>query len=118
MSEANPQPLSEALDKEAGKLRKVRLEIETELGIAQLKLEDLHRDSPTFLESFSKFIQDFFRSRGAHLLMAIGATLGTLLLIRLLYRLIMRVGSKKRSREETFTGRLIHLCFMVASFLG
>jgi predicted nucleic acid-binding Zn-ribbon protein len=118
MSETNPAPLKKALDDEVGKLRKARLEIETELGIAQSKLDDLQRDSPTFLESFSKFIQDFFRSRGAHLLMAIGSTLGTLLLIRLLYRVIMKVGSKKRSREETFAGRVIHLCFMVASFLG
>lgn len=47
--------------------------------------------------------------------MAIGATL---LIIRIIDRLMMRAGPRNHSREETFPGRLIHLFFMVASFLG
>ncbi|YCM45510.1 hypothetical protein V2O64_05690 [Verrucomicrobiaceae bacterium 227] len=115
---SNPQPLKDALELEAQKIKDTRLEIETELGIAQSKLEDLQRDSPTFLESLSMFVQDFFRSRGAHLLIAIGVTLITLLVIRIIYRFMMKVGPRNHTRGETFTGRLIHLCFMLASFVG
>ena len=115
---SNPQPLKDALELEAQKIKDTRLEIETELGIAQSKLEDLQRDSPTFLESLSMFVQDFFRSRGTHLLIAIGVTLITLLVIRIIYRFMMKVGPRNHTRGETFTGRLIHLCFMLASFVG
>lgn len=118
MGATNPLPLKEALGKESKKIKSIRLEIETELGIAQAKLDDLQRDSPTFLESLSKFVQDFFRSRGAHLLMAIGVTALTLLIIRVIYRLIMKVGARTRKKGETFTARLIHLGFLASSFLG
>lgn len=118
ISKNNPTALQEALAAEVGKLQETRLELETQLGIAQAKLEDLQEDSPTFLESVSTFVKDFFRSRGAHLLMAIAVAFLTVLLIRFAYRIFLKVGPKKLSRGENFTSRLIHLCYSAISILG
>jgi hypothetical protein len=118
ISDKNPAALRDALKEEATTLASTRQDLETELGIAQTKLEDMQEDSPTFVTSLSTMVQDFFRTRGAHLLIAFLAAGGVILFVRLLYRLIMKFSPKKVNKGENFTGRLIHLGYIVVSCLG
>lgn len=63
-------------------------------------------------------VQDFFRSRGAHLLIAFFIAGVVMFLIRLAYKTVMKLSPKKVNRGENFTGRLIHLGYIILSTIG
>lgn len=117
-SQDNPEALRKALNDKLSSLETARQRIETELGIAEAKLADRVDDAPTFMKSLSTMVQDFFRSRGVHLLIALLAAGLMVFLVRLVYRAVMKISPKKLNRGENLTGRLIHLGYIVISILG
>lgn len=117
-SEENGPMVTTALKEEETQLEKTRQELETQLSVADYQLAELQKNSPSFLESLSDLIQNFFRTRGAHLLLAILISGGLVLLIRLGYRTLIKFSPKKVRRGDSFTGRLIHLCYILLAILG
>lgn len=115
---ANPKTLNEALQKKLEGLEQRKKNLETELGIAEAKLAEREENTPDLLTSLSQMVQDFFRSRGAHILIAILAALVTFFLIRFAYRSLTKITPKKVGRAENLTGRFLNLSFLLASVLG
>lgn len=116
--EKNPQALKEALKRKAADLEAARQNVETELGIAEAKLTNLTEDGTTFVRSVSTMVQDFFRSRGLHLLMAALGSAFVVLMIRFVYKLIMKLSPKNVNQAKNFTGRLINLAYILISVIG
>ena len=118
ISSANPERLNLALRDKLEDLAQQRQNLETELEIAEAKLAERQDNTPTFFTSLSQMVQKFFRTRGAHLLIAITAALVMLFLIRVGFRGVMKITPKTVNRAENFTGRLIHLSFVIVSIIG
>lgn len=115
---SNPAELNGALRKELEELEEKAQNLNTKLGIAEAKLAERLSNAPTFFNSLSQMVQDFFRTRGAHLLIAIAASVLVVFLLRLGYRTILRLSPKAVSRAENFTGRFLHLGYVLASIAG
>lgn len=117
-NDQNPEKLRIALEEKRKDLLYAEQDLKTELGIAEAKLADKVADKPTFVKSLSTMVQDFFRTRGAHLLIAALAAGLTIFLLRLIYRAVMKVSPRRVNRGENFTGRIIHLGYLIFSVLG
>lgn len=111
----NPAKLAAALEKMKQDLQYAKQDLKTELGIAEAKLADSLGDKPTFVRSISDMFQDFFRTRGLHLLVAVIAAGVTIFLLRLAYRAVMKVSPRKVNRGESLAGRIIHLGYLIMS---
>lgn len=118
ISPTNSKELNEALEKKLQNLEKRIQDLETEKGIAEAKLAERQADAPTFLTALSGMVQEFYRTRGAHLLIAILAAGAMILIIRLGYRTTMRLSPKNVHRGENFAGRLLHLSYILLSTMG
>ena len=116
--ETNSETLTEALQEERTELQDLRQNLETELSVARYQLDDREKSSPSLFEGLSNMVQNFFRTRGAHLLIAFLVSGLVVFLIRQLYRGLMRVSPKKVRNGRNFAGRLSLLIYHVLSVLG
>lgn len=117
-TQKNGPMVSTALNDQKAQLEKTRQNLETELSVADYQLAELQKNSPSFIESLSALIQNFFRTRGAHLLLALLISGCLILVLRLSYRTLMKFSPKKVRRGDSFTGRLIHLCYVLLACIG
>lgn len=115
---AGREALKAALDEENEKLTELKTVHISDLRAAEAQLADQVRDSLGFVESMSNLVQDFFKTRGAHLILAILGAFAVVILIRVLYRILMKISPKAIHKGETFAGRLVHLCYTIAAVLG
>lgn len=115
---ANPATLNKALKEKLADLQVQRQNLETELGIAEAKLAERQANTPTFFTSLSEMVQEFFRTRGAHLLVGIVAAIAMVFVIRLAYRGVLKLGPAAINKSENFTGRLLHLGYLLVSVTG
>lgn len=118
VSDQNTPLLSQALDEEQARITEDIASVETALSVARYELKERDEARVPFFQSVSNLVQNFFRTRGAHLLFAILGAVGVLLLLRFIYRSMVRLSPKKVRKGQNFAGRLLQLGFTVVSVIG
>ncbi|MCB9915872.1 MAG: hypothetical protein H6828_12140 [Planctomycetes bacterium] len=93
-------------------------ELENQRTVAQFQLDQRLAQRKSVLDSTRGVLADFFRARGLHLLLSVAVFFAVLLLLRGLYRLVMRALRRRGGGERKFYARLVDVLYFGLSGLA
>ncbi|SMC46048.1 hypothetical protein SAMN02746065_102188 [Desulfocicer vacuolatum DSM 3385] len=92
-------------------------QLDNRLKVAHLQLDTMEQEEKSLMELSRTSMRDFFRTRGLYLLMAVGACVMVLLLLRFIYGLTIRTVPGFKSGYRPFYARLMDLLFKVMAIV-
>jgi hypothetical protein len=95
--------------------RQKESELISQLKVAKLQLKKLTSGDESLLETSQKVLQLFFKSRVRNFLMAVGAFLAALFILRLIHRLIAKYSPYHQSDQKSFQVRLFDVIFHITT---
>lgn len=110
------EPLATRLTQEVERWRQHRSDAANRRVALELQLENRLAERSSVLDETTSYARNFFRERGLHVVLGVGAFLAVFFGVRLLGAAYDRVFARRRGR--TFTSRLGTLLFQLASVIG
>ncbi len=95
----------------------VEKQIRNRLEITRMRLGEMKLEEKSLVESSSRAIKDFFRTRGLFLAIALVTCLGVIFLLKLFYTIVLKHIPGYNSRYRPFHVRVLSLIFRIFSLL-
>lgn len=116
-SEASNKELQKTLQGLFPEWKSLENQMSSKLQVARLQLEQLKEDETSFIESSSRMIKNFFKTRGLYLFIVVLVVGGILIIARLSYNFMVKVVPGFKASYRPFHIRLIDILFRGFSLL-
>lgn len=111
ISQAKDPALAAALKNILPEYKGLESQIKNKVDLAQLKLDEIERQERSVIDSTQDSVKKFFKTRGLYLVLAILAGIGVVLLIKFLYRTLIRLVPGYKLEYRPFHIRVLELVY-------
>jgi small-conductance mechanosensitive channel len=119
INQANTRLLKTQLTDLKTKWEETKKDITDQLDFVKYQLEEKQASQQSFVKSMRDFLQEFFKSRGLNLILAVLAFLAVFLLLRYIHRLIYKTFKfDKPGAKRPFYLRLADVIYHIVTSIG
>lgn len=111
ISQAKDPALAAALKNILPEYKGLESQIKNKVDLVQLKLDEIERQEKSVIDSTQDSVKKFFKTRGLYLVLAILAGIGVVLLIKFLYRTLIRLVPGYKLEYRPFHIRVLELVY-------
>jgi hypothetical protein len=117
ISQTQDKALKKSLQKFLPEWQGLQKQVLNKLEIVNMRLAEMESEEQSIIETSRISIKNFFRTRGLFLAIAVAACIGTLFLLRIFSRTLVRFIPGYTSTYRPFHIRMLSLVFRVLSFV-
>ena len=108
---AEDPELKKSLEGLLPEYRGVESQIKNKLDLVRLQLEEIEREETSLIDSSSKSVKNFFRTRGLFLFIAVIVCTGVVFFLRFFYRNFIKLVPGYKARYRPFHIRVLELVY-------
>ncbi len=117
ISRAKDPDLKKSLEGLLPEYRGVESQIKNKLDLVRLQLEEIQREETSIIDSSSKSVKNFFRTRGLFLFIALIVCIGVVFFLRFFYRTFIRLVPGYKARYRPFHIRVLELVYRTLTLI-
>ncbi len=117
ISRAEDPDLKKSLEGLLPEYRGVESQIKNKLDLVRLQLEEIQREETSIIDSSSKSVKNFFKTRGLFLFIALVVCIGVVFFLRFFYRTFIRLVPGYKARYRPFHIRVLELVYRTLTLI-